>query len=141
MPLFATHLPATNFLTNDAPVHMSSHSFHRLSDVSLTSPTSTMAWFGHAAVTVTAGPHQYLCVGAPFYKTPNTTNVVGAVYLYQLTTATTAPQATLVGTIVGTEHLAQFGHGLTLLHNNTLLAVSAPDAGSGSTGSTVCDCA
>ena len=108
-----------------------------------------MAWFGHSAVTVTAGPHQYLCVGAPFYKIPNTTDVVGAVYLYQLTTTTAATtaaslhatQATLVGTIVGTEHLAQFGHGMTLLHNNTLLAVSAPDAGSGSTGSTVCDCA
>jgi hypothetical protein len=100
-----------------------------------------MAWFGHAAVTITAGPHQYLCVGAPFYKTPNTPDVVGAVYLYHWTTATTATQATLVGTIVGTEHLAQFGHGLTLLHNNTLLAVSAPDAGSGSTGSTVRDCA
>jgi len=112
-------------------------------DLQLTSPNRTkrMAWFGYTAIVVS----DLLLVGAPFYKmTSNSSSVIGAVHVYRLSSASTFSTtkmktkkkddnkctAVYMSSIVGGEHLEQFGYALTLL-SSTTVAVSAPDAGSG----------
>jgi hypothetical protein len=105
-----------------------------------TDGTRPMAWFGHTAMVVS----DLLLVGAPFHKMPHpSSDVVGAVHGYRLVVEKEkAMTAVYVSSIVGGEHLEQFGYSMELLDSSsgvagsetstsTIVAVSAPDAGSG----------
>ena len=115
------------------------HSIHTVdvdvegkADLSLAAPmqpeeNNVMSWFGYSATTV----GQVLLVGAPFYKLPNTTQVVGCVHAYKLLHP--MAMATPFLTLVGEEHLEQFGYAMDKLVLSQTIAISAPDAGSGQT--------
>ena len=98
--------------------------------LSVPSADTSFSWFGHAALT----QGNILLVGAPYHKTPGTSNVRGAVHAYWLNRSTheTSNNAPLhYASISGAEHLEQFGHGLHQVGdgNDTVVAVSSPCAG------------
>jgi hypothetical protein len=92
-------------------------------------------WFGYSAMTTKIKNQTLLLVGSPFYnigiRTNNTMQVVGGVHAYWTSTLNENNGPILpFMTIVGEEHLEQFGYAIKKLTSGKI-AISAPDAGSG----------